>query len=203
MTGLVRVVALPVVSLVLVVGVLAVQLLNGGGTYEPLRPPDACAERPVTSRADGIDGLTERLVLLGVADAACTLGVSREALTLELAQRAEVSDAEVAALRDGLLAAVRQMTDDGSLPAASALVDEALDQAELNGVLEFAIRALPDSLIDSALTTDDVLIRTIEQLDVRSLLADLDSPADLDRQVEAAITEAVKDALLDRLRNLL
>lgn len=203
MTGLVRVVALPAVSLVLVVGVLAVQLLNGGGTYEPLRPPDACAERPVTSRADGIDGLTERLVLLSVADAACTLGVSREALTLELAQRAEVSDAEVAALRDGLLAAVRQMADDGSLPPASALVDEALDQAELNGVLEFAIRALPDSLIDSALTTDDVLIRTIEQLDVRSLLADLDSPADLDRQVEAAITEAVKDALLDRLRNLL
>ncbi|MEN8672030.1 hypothetical protein [Nocardioides sp.] len=203
MTGLVRVVALPAVSLVLVVGVLAVQLLNGGGTYEPLRPPDACTERPVTSRADGIDGLTERLVLLAVADAACTLGVSREALTLELAQRAEVSDAEVAALRDGLLAAVRQMADDGSLPAASALVDEALDQAELNGVLEFAIRALPDSLIDSALTTDDVLIRTIEQLDVRSVLADLDSPADLDRQVEAAITEAVKDALLDRLRNLL
>ena len=84
MTGLVRVVALPVVSLVLVVVVLAVQVLNGGGTYEPLRPPDACTERPVTSRADGIDGLTERLVLLGVADAACTLGVSREALTLEL-----------------------------------------------------------------------------------------------------------------------
>jgi len=203
MTGLVRRVALPAVSLVLVVGVLAVQLLNGGGTYEPLRPPDACTERPVTSRADGIDGLTERLVLLGVADAACTLGVSREALTLELAQSPEVSDAEVDALRSGLLSAVRRMADDGTLPPASALVDEALDQAELNGILAFAIRALPDSLIDSALKTDDVLVRTVDELDVRSLLGNLDSPTDLDRQVEVAITEAVKDALLDRLRNLL
>jgi hypothetical protein len=202
MTGLVRVVALPVVSLVLVVVVLAVQVLNGGGTYEPLRPPDACTERPVTSRADGIDGLTERLVLLGVADAACTLGVSREALTLELAQSDEVSDAEVDALRGGLLSAVRRMADDGTLPQASALVDEALDQAELNGILEFAIRALPDGVIDAALKTDDVLTRAVEELDVRSLLGNLDNPADLDRQIEAAITEAVKDSLLDRLRNL-
>ena len=202
MTGLVRVVALPVVSLVLVVVVLAVQVLNGGGTYEPLRPPDACTERPVTSRADGIDGLTERLVLLGVADAACTLGVSREALTLELAQSDEVSDAEVDALRGGLLSAVRRMADDGTLPQASALVDEALDQAELNGILEFAIRALPDGVIDAALKTDDVLTRAVEELDVRSLLGNLNNPADLDRQIEAAITEAVKDSLLDRLRNL-
>lgn len=202
MSSALRSATLPLVSLVLVAAVLLTQLLNGGGTYEPLRPPDACTERPVTSRADGIDGLTERLVLLGVADAACTLGVSREALTLELAQSDEVSDAEVEALRGGLLSAVRRMDDDGTLPPASELVDEALDQAELNGILEFAIRALPDGVIDAALKTDDVLTRTVEELDVRSLLGNLDNPADLDRQVEAAITEAVKDSLLDRLRNL-
>ena len=84
-----RVVGLPAAALALVAGVLWVQVANGGGSFVPLQPADACAERTVDSQADGIDGLTERLVLLGIADAACTLGVSRESLTLELAQSGE------------------------------------------------------------------------------------------------------------------
>ena len=198
-----RAAGLPVAAVVLVVGVLATQLANGGGTYEPLRPPEPCTEQVVTSRADGIDGLTERLVLLGVADAACTLGVTREGLTLELAQSQEPTDDQVDALSDGLRAAVRQLDEEGTLPLISEFVDESLDQADLNGFLEFAIRALPDSLIDGALKTDDVLTRAIDELDLRALLANLDDRGDLNRQVEAAITQAVKDALLDRLRNLL
>ena len=46
------------------------------------------------------------------------------------------------------------------------LVDEALDNAELNGFLEAAIRALQDSVINAAVKTDDVLIRTINSLDL-------------------------------------
>ncbi|CAN5266142.1 hypothetical protein BH09ACT12_BH09ACT12_19630 [soil metagenome] len=203
MSRLLRAAGLPVAASVLVIGVIATQLANGGGTYEPLRPADACAEHPVTSRAEGIDGLTERLVLLGVADAACTLGVGREALTLELAQSGETTDAEIDALRAGLLSAVQEMKDDGSLPAASELVDEALDSADLNSFLEFAIRAVPDSVIDAALKTDDVLTRAIDGLDLRALLANLGDQGDLNRQIEGAITEAVKASLLDRLRNLL
>ena len=111
-----RWIALPASALVLVVAVVGVQLANGGGTYEPLRPADACVERPVTSRADGIEGLTERLVLLGVDDAACTLGVSREALTLELAQPGSRTDEEIDAVRGGLHSAVRTMKADGTLP---------------------------------------------------------------------------------------
>ena len=64
------------------------------------------------------------------------------------------------------------------------------------------IRAIPDSVIDSALRTDDVLTRAIEDLDMRTLLANVDDQAALDDQVEAAVTEAVKDSLLDRLRDL-
>jgi hypothetical protein len=111
--------ALPVVALILVTGVVGVQVANGGGTYEPLRPADACVERPVTSRAEGIEGLTERLVLLGVNDAACILGVSRESLTLRLAQPGTRTDAEIDALRKGLRSAVRTMKTDGTLPRAS------------------------------------------------------------------------------------
>jgi hypothetical protein len=194
---------LPAVALVLVSGVLAVQLANGGGTFEPLRPADPCAARSVTSRSDGIEGLTERLVLLGLDGAACRLHLSREALTLRLAHPGPRTNAEISALHAGLLSAVQRMKNEGSLPPASELVDEALDSADLNFLLEAAIRALPDSAVNSALKTDDVLIRTIDDLDLRTLLANLDNQHDLNQQIETAVTRAVKDSLADRLRDLL
>ncbi|MFC5677724.1 hypothetical protein [Aeromicrobium endophyticum] len=198
-----RWIGLPVVAVVLVVATITVQLTHGGGTYEPLRPADACVERSVTSRATGIDGLTERLVLIGLDEAACTLRTSREALTLQLArQSGDPTTKQVDALREGLLSAVARMKADGSLPKASALVDEVLDSADLNGLLERIIRALPDSVIDRALSTDDVLVRTIDDLDVRALLDDLDDPSALDGRVEKAVTQAVKDSLEARLRDL-
>jgi hypothetical protein len=203
MTDVRRLAGLPIVAVVMVSGVLGVQVANGGGSFEPLQPADPCVERTVTSRADGIDGLTERLVLLGIDGAACQLGVSREALTLELAQPGTRTDAEIEALRQGLLSAVQRMKDDGTLPPASDLVDDALDDADLNGLLEAAIRALPDSVVDSALQTDDVLTRAIDDLDLRALLANLDDQDDLNQQVEAAVTQAVKDSLAARLRDLL
>ena len=202
MSALPRWAGLPIVALILVIGVVGVQLANGGGAYEPLRPADACAERTVTSQADGVDGLTERLVLLGIDDAACLLGVSREELTLELAQSGDLTDAQVDALQDGLRSAVGQMKADGSLPPASDLLDDVLASATLNGLLESAIRALPDSVIDGALKTDDILTRAIEDLDLRALLTNLDDQGDLERQVEVAVTEAVKDSLAARVRDL-
>lgn len=203
MTTRVRSLVLPLIALVLVAGVLGVQVANGGGAYEPLQPADACSEQVVTSQAEGIEGLTEQLVLLAVADAACALGVTREALTLELARSGAVTDAQVDALREGLRSAVAQLESDGALPLVSELVDEVLDSTDLNSVLDFAIRALPDSLVDGALKTDDVLLRAIDDLDLRALLSNLDDQGDLNRQVEAAVTQAVKDSLLDRVRDII
>jgi hypothetical protein len=197
-----RWIGMPVAALALVFGVVGVQLANGGGTYEPLRPADPCVARQVTSRADGIDGLTERLVLLGIDGAACRLHVSREALTLELAQADEPTEAQIDALRSGLHTAVRRMKADGSLPPASALVDEALESADLNDLLKTLIRALPDSVIDSALKTDDVLTRAIDDLDLRALLADVDDQQALEKRIEVAVTGAVKDSLEARVRDL-
>lgn len=195
--------ALPALALALVAGVLGVQLAQDGGDFEPARTADPCAAREVTSQSDGIEGLTERLVLLGVDGAACRLDVSREELTLEIGQGGERTDAEIDALREGLHAAVRRLQDDGDLPPVSDFTDEALDNADLNRFLEAAIRALPDRVIDSALKTDDVLDRAIDDLDLRQLLADLDDADELNRQVAASIEQAVKDALLDRLKNLI
>ena len=95
MTGRPHPGSLPAVALVLVAGVLGVQVAYGGGTFEPLRPADPCATRSVTSAARGIDGVSERLVLLGIDGAACRLHVSREELTLELAQPGTRTDAEI------------------------------------------------------------------------------------------------------------
>jgi hypothetical protein len=222
-----RWIGLPVAAVAMVAGTLTVQATHGGGSYEPLRPPAACVERPVTSRASGIEGLTERLVLIGLADAACTLGVGgiarscqlqrqllatdaevdtlgvgREELTLQLARSGDPTDAEVDALRRGLRSAVRQMKADGTLPRASDLVDDVIDQADLNGFVKRLIRALPASLIDKALKTDDVLYRTIDDLDLRKVLTDLDDSSSLDAQVEPVVTQAVKDSLKARLRDL-
>jgi hypothetical protein len=194
---------LPALALVLVSGVLGMQLAHGGGSFEPLTPADPCAVRDVASRAGGVDGLTERLVLLGLDGAACRLHVSREALTLELAQTGTRSDAEIDALRAGLLSAVAKMKDAGTLPPASALVDEALESSDLNDFVKAAIRALPDSVIDATLKTDDVLTRAINALDIRALLANLDDQQSLDQQLDEVVTQAVKDSVTARLRDLL
>ena len=198
-----RVALLPVLAVALVAGVLGVQVAHGGGEFTPLKPADPCAVRAVTSTSTGIDGLTEQLVLLGLDGAACQLGVTREALILQLAQQGEPTDAQVDALRAGLLQAVDRMKADGSLPPASALVDEALDRSNLNGFLKTAIRALPDSFIDSNLKTDDVLRRTINQLDLRAVLNNLSNSDDLTKQINSAITKAVEQALIARLRDVL
>lgn len=196
-------VGLPAVALALVGGVLAVQLTHGGGTYEPLKAADPCVEREVTSEAEGIQNLTERLVLLGLDGAACRLEVSREALTLELAQPGERTEEQVDALREGLHAAVDRMKKDGTLPKISSFVDEALENADLNRFLEAAIKALPDSLIDKAVATDDVLHRTIDDLDLREILENLESADDLNAEINASVEKAVKDSLVDRLENLI
>ena len=96
--------ALPAVAVVLVSGVLGVQLANGGGQSAPSKTANPCAVRTVNSVSTGIEALAERLVILGLDGAACHLHVSREALTLQLAQQGTPTDAQVNALRAGLLA---------------------------------------------------------------------------------------------------
>lgn len=199
----VRAVALLVTAAAAVTLVLGVQIANGGGDFTPAHPASPCARRDVTSVSSGIEGLGERLVLLGLDGAACRLHVTREALVLELAQSGTPTDAQIDALRAGLLDAVSRMKADGTLPPASKLTDEALDNADLNPFIKAAIRALPDSLINNALKTDDVLRRTINGLDLRALLSNLNDPDELNRQLNAAVTKAVKDSLLARLRELL
>jgi hypothetical protein len=193
--GRLRAAALPAVAVVLVGGMLAVQLANGGGHYSPLRPANSCTAPPVGSVATGIDGLTEQLVLTGLDVAACQLGVSREALTLQLAQQGTHTDAQINALRTGLLNAVDSLKAQGKLPRASQLAHEAIDASNLSGFQKAALRAIPDAVVDKAITTDDILRRTINDLDLRTLLTNIGDRQKLNAQVDAAVMKAVTDRL--------
>lgn len=199
----VRAIVLPVLAAGLVSGVLGVQLAHGGGDFTTAKPVPPCTVRKVTSVSTGIDGLTERLVLLGLDRAACHLGVTREGLLLDLAQPRVRTSAQVDALHDGLLQAIRLMKADGTLPQASDLTDEAVDDTSLPGFVKSLIKALPDSVINGALKTDDVLQRTVDNLDLRTLLADLSKPDELNSLIKSAVTKAIKDSLVDRLRDLI
>lgn len=194
-----RAVLLPVGSLAAVAVVLWVQVAAGGRDFGPARSASPCLPRPVSSVSTGIDGLSEELVLLGLDGAACRLGDSREGLVLELAQQDQPTDAEVDAVRGGLLDAVDRLDREGRLPKVSALTDEALDQADLPSLAKRGLRALPDSLVDNRLQTDKVLRRTVNDLDVRTVLSSLDDPGQLNAVVNKAITRAVRDEIVDGL----
>lgn len=191
-----RAALLPTGAAGLVAAVLAVQIAAGGGDFVPTRAADPCAERSVAAVSDGIDGLAEQLVLLGLDGAACRLGVSRESLVIGLAAPGERSDAEIDAVRGGLLDAVDRLEREGRLPRASALADEALEQADLPTLVATAARALPDSLIDSRLDTGDVLRRTVAEIDIRRLLGGVTEPAQVQTLVrDAVVRAAVAEAL--------
>jgi hypothetical protein len=201
-SSIVRALALPVVAAAAVAGVLGVQQAHGGGDFTPAKPADPCAVRKIHVVSTGINGLGERLVLIGLDGAACRLGVTREALVLDLAQRRSPTDAQVKALHAGLLGGVQRMKANGTLPQLSEFRDEALAQANLPGIVKTGIKLLPDSVINGALHTDDVLHRTIDGLDLRKLLSNLNNPDELTRQINAAVTQAVKDALIAKLKDL-
>lgn len=191
----VRAMVLPAVASALVAGVLGTQVANGGGDFVPLRAADPCLPRAIPQVSTGIDGLSEQLVLVGLDRAACRLGISREELVFTLGSGGDHAQGLVDAVRAGLRDAVDQLDRDGTLPKVSALTDEILDGVALNGLVERAIRALPDRLIDNRLPTDELLRRTIDELDIRALLTTLTDPAG----VQAMITDAVKKAAVDLL----
>lgn len=122
--------ALPLlVALGLVAAVVVPYLALGGGSYEPTPVADPCQARPAEAQNGLSEGL-ERIALSAVDHVACEVGVSREELVLAL--RSEKSfDAFVAehgleqakveqALRDGLVQAVDEAADNGTLPSLAA-----------------------------------------------------------------------------------
>jgi hypothetical protein len=83
----------------------------------------------------------------------------------------------------------------------SELADEVIDASGLPGLVKTGLRALPDSLIDNRLKTDNVLRRAIDDLDIAAMLEHLGDPSELVALVQDAVTRAAIDEVLDGLPN--
>ena len=191
--------ALPLIAVLLVVAVLGVQLAAGGGHYVPLRPANPCTPRPVPPIPAQLEPLAEQIVLLGLDGAACRLGISRERLVLALAETRSLDPRESAALKAGLVDAVDRLNREGRLPKVSQLLPQALDQANLPGIVKTIIGAIPNGVIDNLLPTAPLLRQTVNELDVDRLLRQLDNPNQLDSALQSAILQAALRQILDRL----
>jgi hypothetical protein len=192
--------ALPLIAVLLVTAVLGVQVAAGGAHYVPLQPANPCTPRPVPPIPPGLEPLAEQIVLLGLDGAACRLGISRERLVLELADTSSLDPRAPAALKAGLREAVDRLDRVGRLPKVSQLLPEALEQADLPGLVKTVIEAIPDGLVDNALPTAPLLRRTIDELNVTRLLQELNDPGRLNSAVKSAIVHAALQQILDRLR---
>ena len=194
-----RRVALPLIAVVLVTAVLGVQIAAGGGHYVPLRPANPCTPSPVPPIPPQLEPLAEQIVLLGLDSAACRLGISRERFVLALAETRTLDPHQSAALKAGLLDAVDQLDRQGRLPKVSQLLPQALDQANLPGIVKTIIEAIPDSVIDNLLPTAPLLRQTVNELDINRLLHQLNDPGQLNSALQSAILQAALRQILDRL----
>ena len=211
-----RALALPLAALVLAAALLGIYLAAGGSDYgEVQEVADPCRERPAAGRPvpAQLEPLAERVVVLGLDETACRLGVSRERLVLALptakdrralADELGISEAELAqALKAGLGRAVTRLERAGRLPRTSALLPAVLAEMDLPGPAESLIEAIPDDTVDSLAPTGPILRRAIRQLDVQELLSGLGNSDRLEDQLRDAVAEAAQEEirarLLDRL----
>jgi hypothetical protein len=191
---------LPLIAVLLVAAVLGVQVAAGGGHYVPLKPANPCTPRPVPAIPAQLEALAEQIVLLGLDNAACRLGISRERLVLALADARTLNPRTSAALKAGLGEAVDRLDREGRLPKVSQLLPEALDQSSVPGIAKTIIEAIPSGVVDNLLPTGPLLRRTVDELDVNRLLHELRNPSRLNSALQSAILQAALRQILDRLR---
>jgi hypothetical protein len=195
----VRAYTLPVIAVALVVAVLGVEIAAGGGDYVPQRLADPCKPRPIPPVPPHLEPLAERIVLLGLDSAACQLGLSRERLVLEFADTGKLDPRVPAALKAGLRDGIDRLDRERRLPKVSQLLPEALDQANLPGIANTLIRAIPDSAVDAALPTAPLLRRAADELDVEQVIAGLDNQQQIEEAVRKAILDAARKEIVDQL----
>ena len=191
--------ALPLIAVVLVVAVLGVQVAAGGGHYVPVSPANPCTPHPVPAIPAQLEPLAEQIVLLGLDSAACRLGISRERFVLALAETRSLDPRQSAALKAGLVDAVDRLEREGRLPKVSQLLPQALDQANLPGIVKTIIEAIPDSVVDNLLPTAPLLRGAVGELDINRLLHELNDPRQLNSALQSAILQAAQRQILDRL----
>ena len=134
------------------------------------------ARDPAASRRE-LEPVAERIVLLGLDNAACRLGVSRERLVLALADTRVAGPGRARRAQGGPPRRRRPARPRG--PPAQGVRScspRRSTQADLPGFVKTVIGAIPDGTVDSALPTRPLLRRAVDELDVDALVRDLDDP---------------------------
>jgi hypothetical protein len=204
-----RGIALIAVALVLSAGLLAVQLSSGGADFVPERPADPCRDRGLAPKAD-LESLAEAIVLTGLDEAACKLGVSRERLLLavpsredraELARELGTDEQGIArAIKEGMRRGVDRLDTAGRLPKVSTLLPEIADEL---GISRSLVGLLPDRVVDDLLPTGDVLRRSVDKIDVNDVLANLNDRASLESTLRDALVSGAVDEVKAQIREAL
>lgn len=208
-----RALALPAAALVAVLAVLGLQLAFGGGDFVPTAQADPCAEPALPAASTDLDQVTQSILVGGVQDAACGLGIPREELLLalpsaearaQLARRTGKTETELlAAVKQGMLDTTTRLDRAGRLPKASTLAKTNAAELGLTGLAAQAAEALPADMIDQFLPTGAVVTRAIESIDLAELLANASGPDDWEPAIRAAVREAaiaeVRKQILDRV----
>ena len=191
--------ALPLTAIALVTAVLGVQVAAGGGHYTPRQPTNPCTPRPTPPIPPRLEPLAQQIVLAGLDNTACQLGIPREQLVLDLADTHPPNPRAPTALKTGLQHAIDQLDHEHHLPKISQLLPQALEQANLPTIAKTIIKAIPDSIIDNLLPTTPLLHQTIDELDINQLLHQLHDPHQLNSTIQTAILHATLQQILARL----
>ena len=115
--------------------------------------------------------------------------MSRERFLLGL----KPSDAD--AIRGGLKIAAAEL----DLPNVSGVLPEVLDQVDLPGLVKTAIKAVPDSVVDKLLPTRELLIRCIDNVYLKLVIA---NPGAAEHVLEDAVIDAAGDQVVASLKDL-
>jgi hypothetical protein len=137
---------------------IATYLALGGASYKPVAVADPCKPRPI-EKPEGGGEVLQQVALSALDGAACELGVSREDLTLALADRKSqnrflrehrVTDQVFEqALRAGLLRAVDDARRVDALSDLEAsIIRAAIDRLPIGVVIDVLQRASGRSVLD-------------------------------------------------------
>lgn len=119
-------------------GVLLAYLIAGGASYKPLEAANPCDSRPLTVLAER--DVLEGVVLSALDGAACELGVSREELTVALAEEGALA----------AFAAEQGVTEDQIDDAVRAGLIRAVDDAELEGLISAPVASIARLVAENA-----------------------------------------------------
>jgi len=128
----------PLIALAASLGLIGVYVAFGGGTYTPAATADPCQTRDLAVLEDR--GIFESIALSALDGAACELHVSREELTLALAdpqatdEFAAAHDVDSEAVDDAVRAGLERAVDDA---AAAGRID-GLEESILRQVARYA-----------------------------------------------------------------